>query len=327
MVLWYSNVNIISFVKFIFLWSAILKALILVMAQMISNIKFDLAFEISNVDYPGIHAHIVYNSLFGGLWSHGSLQTASMTSKGKYYLWFEFSSHVHVAARSHFGCSCGHCGLQIASGVANGLRIELIDLNFLHNSAFLASRCLYGLNQRRLIMIHWTACFAAGKNNIKSKISIVVGSVDRRDAINCYLFGNFKQELAGGQFGLLRLSSVALMCGLHACSVLGPSRSFPWLAFMRPMLWPWHQPLTLFICPADYCFFSFYVNFVNGECLTGHPNKLYNFYVFFTISRIILRGYDTHHRLPQPHHSHQNSHPVCCKLLLVKCTSGDQFHR
>ena len=43
--------------------------------------------------------------------------------------------------------------LQMASEVANGLRIELIDLNYLHNSAFLASFCLYGLNERRLIMM------------------------------------------------------------------------------------------------------------------------------------------------------------------------------
>ena len=127
MVIWYSYVNLISFVSHIPSDRHFKDIWILVMAPMISDIKFDLTFEICNDDYPGIHVHTAYNSLFGGLWGHGSLLTASMTSKVKYYLWFEFSSlnyhgiHEHVAARSHFGGSWGHCGLQTASEVANGL--------------------------------------------------------------------------------------------------------------------------------------------------------------------------------------------------------------
>ena len=41
--------------------------------------SFDLRFEISNLDYPGIHVHIASNGLRGhdGLRGHGSLQTTS----------------------------------------------------------------------------------------------------------------------------------------------------------------------------------------------------------------------------------------------------------
>ena len=39
---------------------------------------FDLRFEISNLDYPGIHVHIASNSHSGDLWGHGGLQNWSV---------------------------------------------------------------------------------------------------------------------------------------------------------------------------------------------------------------------------------------------------------
>ena len=84
---------------------------------MTSEVKFDLRFEISNLDYPGINVHVASYSQIVDLRGHGSLQTASE--------------------------------------VTNGLRIELGGLNNLCSHAFLASNCLYGLNERRrLILIH-----------------------------------------------------------------------------------------------------------------------------------------------------------------------------
>ena len=35
--------------------------------QTASEVKFELGFEISNLDYPGIHMHITSNSHLGGL--------------------------------------------------------------------------------------------------------------------------------------------------------------------------------------------------------------------------------------------------------------------
>ena len=55
--------------------------------------SYDLRFEISNLDYPGIH--------------------------------------VHIASNSHFGGLCGYGGLQMASEVTYGLKIELSDLDYL----------------------------------------------------------------------------------------------------------------------------------------------------------------------------------------------------
>ena len=39
--------------------------------------SYDLRFEISNLDYPGIYVHIASNSHFGDLWGHGGHQMAS----------------------------------------------------------------------------------------------------------------------------------------------------------------------------------------------------------------------------------------------------------
>ena len=57
-------------------------------ASVNSKVKFDLRFDISNLDYPGIHAHIASNSHFGGLRGHGDLQ---MTSEVKADLKIELS--------------------------------------------------------------------------------------------------------------------------------------------------------------------------------------------------------------------------------------------
>ena len=71
---------------------------------MASEVTFDLRFEISNLNYPGIHMHVAPNSHFGGLRGYGGLKTAS-----------EVTSH---------------------------LGIELSDLNYICCHAFLASKCL-----------------------------------------------------------------------------------------------------------------------------------------------------------------------------------------
>ena len=57
------------------------------MASMASEVTFDLRFEISNLNYPGIHMHVAPNSHFGGLRGHGGLKTASeVTSDLKFEL-------------------------------------------------------------------------------------------------------------------------------------------------------------------------------------------------------------------------------------------------
>ena len=39
----------------------------ILVASMASEFKFDLRFEISNLNYPGIIVHVALNSYFGGL--------------------------------------------------------------------------------------------------------------------------------------------------------------------------------------------------------------------------------------------------------------------
>ena len=72
--------------------------------QTASEVKFELRFEISILNYPGIHVYIAFNNHFGDLWGHG--------------------------------------GLQTASEVTSGLRIKLSDLNYLCPHVFLASKGL-----------------------------------------------------------------------------------------------------------------------------------------------------------------------------------------
>ena len=52
----------------------------------------------------------------------------------------------------------------MASEAADNLRIELSGLNYLCNHALLGSKCLYRVNERRVIVIHIPAGFAAGRN-------------------------------------------------------------------------------------------------------------------------------------------------------------------
>ena len=47
------------------------------MASKISDVKFDLRFEMTNLNYHGIHVHIASDSHLGGLWGHGGLQMTS----------------------------------------------------------------------------------------------------------------------------------------------------------------------------------------------------------------------------------------------------------
>ena len=82
--------------------------------------SYDLRFDISNLNYSGIHVHNASNSHFGGLWGRGDLQ---MTSE-----------------------------------VTSDLRIELGDLNYLCSHVSLASNCLqWPYLPRRPIMTHWPA--------------------------------------------------------------------------------------------------------------------------------------------------------------------------
>ena len=74
---------------------------------MASKAQFDLKFETSNLDNPGIH--------------------------------------VHIASKSHFGGLLGHGGLQIASEVTSGLRFELTDLKYLCSHVSKASKCHYSI--------------------------------------------------------------------------------------------------------------------------------------------------------------------------------------
>ena len=106
-------------------------------ASMASKVRYDLRFEISNLNYHGIDVHIASNSFLGSLWGHGGLQTASIASEVKFYLRFEISnltypgSHVHVASYSHFGGLWGCGSLQMTSEAAYALIFELSDLNYL----------------------------------------------------------------------------------------------------------------------------------------------------------------------------------------------------
>ena len=63
--------------------------------------SYDLRFDISNLDYPGIHAHIASNSHFGALWGHGDLQ---MTSEVKADLKIELSDLNYLCSHASLAC-------------------------------------------------------------------------------------------------------------------------------------------------------------------------------------------------------------------------------
>ena len=50
--------------------------------------------------------------------------------------------HVHIVSNSHLGGLRGYGGLQLASEVTSDLRMELSDLNYLCYHASMASNCL-----------------------------------------------------------------------------------------------------------------------------------------------------------------------------------------
>ena len=84
-----------------------------------SEVQFDLRFETSNLDLPGIH--------------------------------------VHITSNNHFVCHSGHGGLQSASGIRSDLIIELSDLDKICSHVSLASNCHYSQNivgRRRPNIIH-----------------------------------------------------------------------------------------------------------------------------------------------------------------------------
>ena len=96
-----------------------------------SEVASDLKFDISNLNYPGIHVHITYNSHFGGLW--------------------------------------GHSGLNMTSEVTSDLKFELSDLNYPCSSAFLAPKCFFELIAPERPIIIPRAAYSylvAAKNNI-----------------------------------------------------------------------------------------------------------------------------------------------------------------
>ena len=55
---------------------------------MASEVKFDLRFDASNPNYPGIYMHIAWNSHYGGIRGHSGLH---MTSEDTFDLKFELS--------------------------------------------------------------------------------------------------------------------------------------------------------------------------------------------------------------------------------------------
>ena len=77
----------------------------LVGLQTASEVQFDLRFETSNLDYPGIHVHIASKRHLGGLRGRGGLQMTSEVTSG---LVFELSdldnlcSHVSLASNCHY---------------------------------------------------------------------------------------------------------------------------------------------------------------------------------------------------------------------------------
>ena len=99
--------------------------------------KFVLGIEISNLNYPGIQ--------------------------------------VYVALHSHIDGLNGYNSLQMTSEVTSDLTFELSDLNYSCYHASLASKRLYGLNDRTLIMtptyyVHYA--LARKKHQTSLKISM-----------------------------------------------------------------------------------------------------------------------------------------------------------
>ena len=131
----------------------------------VSKTICDFMFKISNHNYPGINVHDASNA-------------------------FLLPLHFHVHDK--------HGILTNASEVANNLRIELIGLNYLWKHAFLGSKCLYRLNQRRRtpIVIHWRALTL-----VKKKIQICNQSWSQNMAIWLHFLSPFGQPSFSSNLG------------------------------------------------------------------------------------------------------------------------------
>ena len=78
-------------------------------ASVALKVTFDIIFDTSNPDYPGIYMHIAWNSYFGDLRGHSGLQTAAVALEVKFDIRFEKRNlkypgiYVYIAWNSHFG--------------------------------------------------------------------------------------------------------------------------------------------------------------------------------------------------------------------------------
>ena len=78
-------------------------------ASVALKVTFDIIFDTSNLNYPGIYMHIAWNSHFGDLRGHSGLQTASVAFEVKFNIIFDKSNlncsgiYVYIAWNSHFG--------------------------------------------------------------------------------------------------------------------------------------------------------------------------------------------------------------------------------
>ena len=135
---------------------------------MASKAEFNAIFEISNINYPVIHA------ILSGFWGHGNLQMASMASKVEFGLIFEISdfnypyTHMDVAYIGILDGLWGCGDLQLTSEVISELKFESTGLNNLCYYAFLTCKCHYFKIVIQPFVTHWPACsyLAAGKNYV-----------------------------------------------------------------------------------------------------------------------------------------------------------------
>ena len=118
-------------------------------ASVALKVTFDIIFDTSNLNYPGIYMHIAWNSHFGDLRGHSGLQTASVALEVKFDIRFDKSNlnypgiYVYIAWNSHFGGLWGPSSLHMTSEVTSDFAFEFRGLNNPCSSAFLAPKWLY----------------------------------------------------------------------------------------------------------------------------------------------------------------------------------------
>ena len=116
-------------------------------ASVALKVTFDIIFDTSNLNYPGIYMHIAWNSHFGDLRGHSGLQTASVALEVKFDIRFDNSNlnypgiYVYIAWNSHFGGLWSRSGLHMTSEVTSDLGFEFSGLN---NLCLVLLRPLYG---------------------------------------------------------------------------------------------------------------------------------------------------------------------------------------